>query len=44
MGYRAESGELVPDPAEQAVVHRIVELRGEGMSLRAIGEVLIESA
>jgi DNA invertase Pin-like site-specific DNA recombinase len=42
LGFRAEGGALVPDPNEQVVVHRVAELRDDGMSLRAIGEVLTE--
>jgi DNA invertase Pin-like site-specific DNA recombinase len=40
MGFRAEGRELVPDEAEQTAVARILELRGEGRSLREIAEVL----
>jgi DNA invertase Pin-like site-specific DNA recombinase len=39
-GWRAEGGELVPDPAEQAVVERIRALRADGASLRDIAGVL----
>jgi hypothetical protein len=39
-GWKAEGGELVPDPAEQAVVERIRTLRVDGASLRGIAEVL----
>jgi DNA invertase Pin-like site-specific DNA recombinase len=39
-GWRAESGELVPDPAEQAVVERVRALRREGLSLRDIAGLL----
>lgn len=36
LGFRAEGGELVPDPGEQAAVGRILELRSKGASLRQI--------
>ncbi len=39
-GYRAEGGELVPDPDEQAAVQRIVGLRADGASLRQIAVTL----
>lgn len=39
-GYRAEDGELVPDPAEQATIRRIRELLDEGRSLRGIARSL----
>lgn len=39
-GWRAEGGQLVADEAEQAVVRRARELRGRGLSLRAIGAQL----
>lgn len=39
-GWKAEGGELVPDPVEQAVVERISELRAEGASFREIAETL----
>jgi DNA invertase Pin-like site-specific DNA recombinase len=39
-GFRAESRELVPDDVEQVAHARIVQLRAEGLSLRAIVEVL----
>jgi len=39
-GYRAEGGELVPDPDEQAAVQRIVERRADGASLRQIAITL----
>jgi DNA invertase Pin-like site-specific DNA recombinase len=35
-GFRAEGKALVPDAAEQATVRRILELRGQGESLRGI--------
>jgi len=35
-GYRAEGGELVPDPVEQQTVARIAELRRKGASYRGI--------
>lgn len=42
LGYRAEGGELVEDPAEMVVVKRIGELRDQGMSLRQIASALTE--
>ena len=39
-GYRAEDGQLVPDPAEQAALARINELRSEGATLREIARAL----
>jgi DNA invertase Pin-like site-specific DNA recombinase len=39
-GWRAEGGELLEDPTEQAALARIRELRGQGQSLRAIGAAL----
>lgn len=39
-GSRAESGHLVPDPAEAAALARARELRASGLSLRAIGAAL----
>lgn len=41
-GYRAEGGVLVVDDSEQAVIARMVELRGEGASLRRIVQVLTD--
>lgn len=41
-GQRAQDGELVPDPAEQAVIARIRELRRDGASLRRIAATLTE--
>lgn len=35
-GSRAEDKELVPDTGEQQAIARMVELRGQGLSLRAI--------
>jgi DNA invertase Pin-like site-specific DNA recombinase len=40
LGWQAEGGELVEDPAEQAVRKRVLALRAEGLSLRQIGAVL----
>ena len=40
LGQRAQDGELVPDPAEQAVIIRIRELRAEGASLRRMAATL----
>lgn len=42
IGYRAQSGDLVADAREQAIVARIRELRDAGCSLRAIADVLTE--
>jgi DNA invertase Pin-like site-specific DNA recombinase len=39
-GWRAEAGQLVEDPAEQAALARIAELRGQRRSLRAIAVAL----
>src|SRR5680860_976091 len=39
-GYRAEDGELVADPAEQAAASRIAELRAAGQSYREIAAAL----
>jgi DNA invertase Pin-like site-specific DNA recombinase len=39
-GYRAEGGDLVPVPEEQAVIARIREMRAAGASLRQIGTTL----
>jgi DNA invertase Pin-like site-specific DNA recombinase len=41
-GFRSESGELVPDPVEQAVIEQMVDLRARGWSLRQIAEALNE--
>jgi DNA invertase Pin-like site-specific DNA recombinase len=40
LGYRAEGGELVPDPDEQRTVQLIIQLRNEGASLRNIAVTL----
>lgn len=40
-GYRNEGGVLVEELEEQAVIARARELRAEGLSLRAIGRVLL---
>lgn len=40
LGYRSEGRQLVADQAEQAVLNRISELRGEGRSLRDIAATL----
>jgi DNA invertase Pin-like site-specific DNA recombinase len=40
LGFKAVDGALVADDREQAVVRRIQELRGEGMSLRSIAAAL----
>jgi DNA invertase Pin-like site-specific DNA recombinase len=37
-GYRAERGELVPDPVEQEIVSRIGRLRDKGASYREIAD------
>lgn len=39
-GYRAEGGELVPEPAEQIALERIAEMQRGGLSLRAMAEAL----
>ncbi|MCU1372526.1 MAG: resolvase [Ilumatobacteraceae bacterium] len=39
-GWRAESGELVEDPVEQAVIARMVELKASGLSMNAIATAL----
>lgn len=39
-GQRAEEGALVADSLEQSTIARIVELSGEGLSLRQIGDRL----
>lgn len=39
-GWRAQDKELVPVPAEQAVIARIAELRGAGVGLLAVAEAL----
>jgi DNA invertase Pin-like site-specific DNA recombinase len=39
-GWRADSGRLVEDPAEQATLDRIAELRGQRRSLRSIAAAL----
>lgn len=40
-GFRAEAGTLVPVEAEQRVIGRILELRGEGRTLRDIADTLV---
>jgi DNA invertase Pin-like site-specific DNA recombinase len=39
-GYRAEDGQLVANPAEQAVLVRIAELRSQGAGFREIARTL----
>jgi DNA invertase Pin-like site-specific DNA recombinase len=39
-GYRAEAGQLVPDPAGQRILERARQLRAGGASLRAIAAAL----
>lgn len=39
-GYRVEGSDLVEVPAEQEVIHLMVELQKAGLSLRAIGAQL----
>jgi DNA invertase Pin-like site-specific DNA recombinase len=39
-GYRVQDGGLIPEPAEQAALTRIVELRASGASLREIARDL----
>lgn len=41
-GYRAVNGKLVPDEAEQSVLHRIRELAGSGLRSKAIAQVLTD--
>jgi DNA invertase Pin-like site-specific DNA recombinase len=41
-GYRAEGGELVPEPKEQAALKLMRRWRKEGKSLRAIATALME--
>jgi DNA invertase Pin-like site-specific DNA recombinase len=41
LGFRAADGILVPDDDEQAALRRLLELRAEGLSLRAIGDRLL---
>lgn len=42
-GFASVAGWLVPDDAEQAVVEKARDLRGQGLSLRAIGERLADA-
>lgn len=44
-GFKAGETEdlIVPDPDEQAIIPRILELHAQGMGLRAIGRTLTES-
>jgi DNA invertase Pin-like site-specific DNA recombinase len=42
-GYRAEGGELVPDPGEQETVARIAKLREKGKSYREIADEFNEA-
>jgi len=39
-GWKAQDGELVEDPDEQATLTRMLELARQGLSLRAVGEQL----
>lgn len=39
-GYRAEAGELVADPPEQAIIKRMRDLRRKGQGLEAIARTL----
>jgi DNA invertase Pin-like site-specific DNA recombinase len=39
-GFKAVDKELAPDPAEQAVIARMRQMRGEGYSYRRIADVL----
>lgn len=41
-GMRVEAGRLVEDEREQAALKRILELRSEGLSLRAMAKILVE--
>jgi DNA invertase Pin-like site-specific DNA recombinase len=43
-GYRAEGRELVPEPAEQAALALICELRAAGQSVRSIVAALTAQA
>jgi DNA invertase Pin-like site-specific DNA recombinase len=40
IGYRAEAGQLVPDPNEQRILERVRELAASGASLRTIAATL----
>ena len=40
LGYRFESGQLVPDPAEAAVLARVRELRSRGLSVARVATIL----
>jgi DNA invertase Pin-like site-specific DNA recombinase len=42
LGYEAHDGALIRKEEEQATVHRIMSLRGEGRSLREIARVLAD--
>ena len=39
-GWRAEGGELVEDPIEQAVIARMIELKATGLSMNAVAAAL----
>jgi DNA invertase Pin-like site-specific DNA recombinase len=43
-GWRAESGELVENPEEQAVIARMVEMRSSKMTMNAIAATLNSDA
>jgi hypothetical protein len=42
-GFNREDGVLVPVPAQQAAIQRMHKMRGKGMSLRAIADVLTDN-
>jgi hypothetical protein len=42
IGYRAEAGQLVPDPSEQRILERVRELAASGASLRTIAATLTD--
>jgi DNA invertase Pin-like site-specific DNA recombinase len=42
-GFRAEGGELVPEPREQEAIRLAVELRSQGHSLREVGLALSDA-
>jgi site-specific DNA recombinase len=39
-GFRAVDGRLVPDPEEQSIIRRILELRSQRLSIYEIAEIL----
>lgn len=36
-GYRARGGQLIPHPGEQAIIAAALDMRADGLTLRAIG-------